>query len=66
MPTLEPYLMKDKSYKLKLGSFQIDLNKFIRSLLKLGILTLVIFLLFKYVKNISLSSSIGVTQIKQA
>jgi large-conductance mechanosensitive channel len=65
MPTLDPYITKNKNYNVKLGNIQINLDKFIRSLLKLFVLTLIIFLLFKYIKKISLSSSIGITQIQQ-
>jgi large-conductance mechanosensitive channel len=64
MPTIDPILKKNKSYNIQIRSINIDLSKFIKSLLKLFILTLFIFILFKYTSAISLSSSIGVTQTK--
>ena len=65
MPTIEPILKRRKSYNVTLGSITIDLTKFIRSLLKLFILTIFIYILFKYTSAISLSSSMGVTQIQK-
>ncbi len=65
MPTIDPILKRRKSYTIQLGSINIDLSKFIKSLLKLLILTLFIFILFKYTSAISLSSSMGVTQIQK-
>ena len=65
MPTIEPILKRRKSYSVTLGSITIDLTKFIRSLLKLFILTIFIFILFKYTSAISLSSSMGVTNIQK-
>lgn len=58
MPTLEPILKKNKSYTVKIGSLQINLEKFIRSLLKLLVLSLIIFLLFKYGIKLNLTTSL--------
>lgn len=58
MPSLEPLLKKNKNYIIKLRTLQINLEKFIRSLLKLLILTSIIFLLFKYGIKFNLTTAL--------
>lgn len=58
MPTLEPVLKKRENYVFTIGSININLEKFIKSGLKLIILTTVIYLLFRFGVNIDMTSSI--------
>jgi large-conductance mechanosensitive channel len=58
MPTLDPILKKNKNYTIKIGSLQIDLEKFVRSLLKLLILSFIIFLLFKYGMKLNITTTL--------
>jgi large-conductance mechanosensitive channel len=56
LPTLEPLLKRNNNYIIKIGSIQINLEKFIKSLSKLFILTIIIFLFFKFGININLTT----------
>ena len=58
MPSLDPILKKNKSYTVKFGSLQIDLEKFVRSLLKLLVLSFIIFLLFKYGMKLNITTTL--------
>jgi len=59
LPTIDPIIKRKKSYIFKIGSFKIDLEKFIRSSLKFIILTIIIFILFKIGLKINIATSLA-------
>jgi large-conductance mechanosensitive channel len=59
MPTLHPILKKNKNYIIKIGSIIINLEMVISSFFKLLILTIIIYILFRYGVKFKLSTSIA-------
>ena len=57
MPSIEP-LLKNNNYQIKIGSIIFDLEKLIKSIIKLFIFIFILFLLFYYGIQINLTTTI--------